>query len=107
MILYTVNISVDLSIAEEWQQYMLETHIPEVMAAGFFEGYRFRRFLKDGNGGLPAGEALYRIEYTCRSMERLEAYQAEAAPALQKDHTDRYEGRAIAYREILQEIEGT
>lgn len=97
MILYNVTISVDESIAEEWLQWMIKVHIPDVMNTGLFIDNKICRIHAEEQGGLS-----YSIQYIARSMEDYERYQKEYAPSLQKDHAERYAGRFAAFRTILE-----
>jgi hypothetical protein len=46
----------------------------------------------------------YNIQYHCPCMEDLEEYQQKHAPALQKDHTDRYKDKFVAFRSLLEKV---
>ena len=37
-------------------------------------------------------------------MKKLQEYMGQHAPALQKDHTDRYKDKCVAFRTLLEEI---
>jgi len=100
MIIYNVTVNIDVDVHDEWLQWMKEVHVPDVMAAGFFLDSKISKILSgDEEGGLS-----YSIMYTCKDMETLERYQAEAAPALQADHTKRYAGKFGAFRTLLEVV---
>lgn len=99
MIIYSVTVSIATAFAQDWQDWMLKHHIPEVIATGYFVGYKFHKQLE------PAAEegfVTYNTRYECNSLEELTAYQQHFAPALQKDHAARYEGNFKAFRTIYQ-----
>jgi len=97
MIVYTVTVSVDRAAAAEWLSWMTSTHIPDVMRAGYFRSHSIRRVLEPVEH---EGKDTFVIEYTCESQECFDAYQREAAPALQRDHNDRFAGRVKASRRV-------
>lgn len=101
MIVYSVTVSVDKEIHEEWTRWMKEVHIPDVMATGIFTEYRMLKVLStdSGNDGLS-----FNIQYTCDAMADLHRYQVQHAPALQKDHQEKYEGKVAAFRTLLEVV---
>ncbi len=89
----------DPQIHEEWLDWMKFTHIPEVMATGFFLENKICRIHEFEENGIT-----YAIQYVCRSKQELDRYQKEKAPALQKAHSDKYGSRVAAFRTVLEII---
>jgi Domain of unknown function (DUF4286) len=52
MIIYNVTCNVEKGMAEEWLQWMLHTHIPEVMATGCFQTSKVLRLLTQADDEL-------------------------------------------------------
>lgn len=100
MILYNVTVSIDPNIESDWLNWMRTTHIPDVMNTGCFIESRISRVHGEEEGGLT-----YAISYVCESQEIYDEYQKTHAPALQKDHTDRYAGKFAAFRTMLTILE--
>ena len=100
MILYNVTVSIDPEISEEWLQWMRSKHIPDVMATNCFKESRISRIQGEEEGGVT-----YSVMYLCPSEELMKEYQNIYAPALQKDHSDKYSGRFAAFRTFLSVIE--
>ena len=101
MIIYSVTVTIDASIEGDWLPWMREVHIPDVMATGYFVERSMQRLLDPKPD---KGTATFNIQYLCKSMAELEAYQKNAAEALQKDHTERYKGRFAAFRTLLERL---
>lgn len=104
-VIYNVTVSVDESVHLAWLQWMKEEHIPDVMRTGLFLSHRICRVHAFEEGGVT-----YAIQYVCASQADLDRYQQECAPALQKDHQDKFGGQTAAFRtllEILHESEET
>jgi hypothetical protein len=99
MIIYNVTVNIDNDVRDEWVKWMKEEHIPEVMNTGLFTEYRMCRVMVEEESG-----TTYSVQYSCRNMETLEKYQRDYAPALQKKHTSRYEGKFVAFRTLLELI---
>lgn len=100
MILYSVTISIDPNVAEEWLNWMRFVHIPEVMATQCFIESRISKILVDDENGIS-----YSVMYVCPNQELMDDYHSKHAPRLQKDHAQRYEGRFAAFRTLLNIIE--
>ena len=96
-VLYNVTCSVDVAIHEEWLDWMMFVHIPRVMKTGFFLENRICRIHEFEENGIT-----YAIQYICRSKADLEIYQNDFSPELQKEHTDKYGDRVVAFRTVLE-----
>jgi hypothetical protein len=99
-VLYNVTVSVDPLCEQEWLDWMRTAHIPEVMETGCFLESRLSRVNGEEEGGVT-----YAITYVSYSQDHLDRYAREFAPALQKDHSERFQGRFAAFRTTLNVIE--
>lgn len=100
MILYNVTIKIDSSIQNEWVQWMKEVHIPEVMQTGLFSEYRMTRLLEqDESDGIT-----FAVQYLSRSMSDYQLYKEKFAPALQQKTLDKYEGKFVAFRTLMEVV---
>ncbi|SES77073.1 DUF4286 family protein [Hymenobacter actinosclerus] len=97
MILYNVTTSLDPEIADQWLAYMQDTHMPEVLATGFFLKAQLCRMLDEEEGGIT-----YASQYYAVSREQLETYQQVAAPALIADMDRHFGGRYASFRTMLE-----
>lgn len=100
MIIYNVTVSIDNDAEDSWVKWMKETHIPDVLNTGLFLESRFTRVMGEEEGG-----KTYSIQYLCESMETYEKYRDEHAPRLQKDHSERFQGKFAAFRTILKVVD--
>ncbi|HEU4953961.1 MAG TPA: DUF4286 family protein [Gemmatimonadales bacterium] len=97
-LVYEVTAVVEHELAEEWERYMRERHIPDVLATGWFTGASLVR----AQGGR------YRICYRADSPAELDRYLTESAPALRTEFSARYPGGVALTREtwnLVQEWE--
>lgn len=101
MIVYSVTVNIDDDVHADWLAWMKNKHIPDVMNTGIFTNYRMLKVISrnEGEEGFS-----YNIQYSCPSMADLHQYQAHHAPALQKEHNDRYENKFVAFRTLLEEV---
>lgn len=99
IIFYTVHIYIECAIAQEWQDWMIRVHIPDVMRTRCFDGSQITALvepIKEGYQG-------FQIQYNTTS-QRFLAYQTNFAARLQKKHEEKYEGRFSASRFITKNI---
>jgi hypothetical protein len=79
-VLYEVSATVQPQLVAEYERYMLERHIPDVLASGCFLGGSLLR----------AGDGRYRIAYRVGDEAVLRRYLDEHAPALRADFAQHF-----------------
>ena len=95
-VIYNVTVSVDTEVSEEWLNWMKDVHIPDVMDTGLFLESKISKVLGHEEGG-----KTFAVQYLCENMETYDNYQEKFAPALQKDHTEKYGKQTVAFRTLL------
>tara|TARA_B100002019_G_C21179599_1_gene552932 strand:- start:744 stop:1052 length:309 start_codon:yes stop_codon:yes gene_type:complete len=100
MIIYNVTCNVENEILQEWLQWMLEIHIPDVMQTGFFLEANINKVMSSNDDGVT-----YAISYSCESIKKLHEYQLKFSDELQRKHTDRYGEKVVSFRTILETIQ--
>jgi hypothetical protein len=100
MIVYNVTINIDADVHNEWLKWMLEKHIPDVLATGLFLESRMSKMLieEEGDG------ITYSIQYTLDSMEKMKEYEANHATRLRDEVTRKYEGKFGAFRTMMEVV---
>ena len=88
-LVYEVTAVVEHELAMEWERYMRERHIPDVLATGCFTRVSLVR--------APGGR--YRIWYHAASSADLDRYLTHSAPALRAEFSARYPGGVALTRE--------
>ncbi len=101
MIIYQVSCTMSIDLAEKWQNFFLEKHLDDVVNTGYFHSYSFRRVIDDSD----TGEVTFIAEYQTDSLEKIEAYNQHAAPALKKEVIDLFEGQFTASRQLFEIID--
>ena len=97
MLLYNVTLIIEDSAANEWLQWMQQTHIPEVMATGKFVSNRLLKVLDSPNEGVT-----YCVQYIAENEADYTSYQADFAPALQAKLQSKFENRVLAFRTLME-----
>lgn len=99
-IVYNVTVSIDTDCAAEWVKWMVDEHIPDVMATGLFEQYTMQKIITgDHENGVT-----YAVQYIAPSREALQQYTDQHAARLQKAHHALYEGKYAAFRTLMEII---
>lgn len=96
-IIYNVTIQVEKDTVEEWLNWMNEVHIPDVMATKMFESYQVSRIIKDEPDGVS-----FAVQYVCQDMKTLHQYQIHHAQKLQADVKEKFEGKYVAFRTLME-----
>jgi hypothetical protein len=99
MIIYNVTINIEDDIKNEWIEWMKEVHIPDVMATNLFTEFRFCRVMVNEESG-----STYSIQYSCKDMITFENYRDNYAPALQQEHLNKFGGKFVAFRTLLEQV---
>ncbi len=99
MILYNVTVKILNEVKDDWLNWMKTVHIPDVMNTGLFVENKICRIIEED----PDGET-YAIQYFCKDMDTFMKYQNEHAKELQKEHTQRYDGKYVAFRTLMEVI---
>ena len=96
-IIYNVTVSVDYAVSEKWLTWMKLTHIPEMLKTGKFLEAKLSRILAEESGG-----ASYSIQYLCENMSEYNNYIAEHSQQMQKEHNNKFQGKFVAFRTLLE-----
>ena len=100
MVLYNVTVKIDHTAHAEWKAWMLNTHIPDVMATGMFAEYKFCRLMgEDETDGFT-----YAIQYLAHSMASFQIYQERFAAEMQRQTVHHFSGKYVAFRTLLEVV---
>lgn len=99
MVLYAVRVEIEESIAEAWYQWMIYTHIPEVLQTGYFRGHRFGEIVEPPS---LQGYKVFLVLYEAATPEALSEYLEREAPRLRAAYPPEFQGRFRAERWIWQ-----
>ena len=95
MIVYSILADVPADLTAAYESYMIDRHIPDLIATGLFTGASISR-----------GENnQYRIDYELASMERYNRYISEHAPRLRKHFEEQFSGLVKTSRTVWETIE--
>jgi hypothetical protein len=99
-IIYNVTIKVEQHIADQWLQWMLDVHVPEVMQTKCFVDYKVVRLLDIDDTEGPT----YAVQYHADSKADYNRYIELYAPMLRSKTIDKWGDRFIAFRSVMQVV---
>jgi len=99
MIIYNITIIIDKEAENHWLDWMKNTHIPDVMQKELFIDCKISRVLAEEAGG-----HTYAIAYSCQNIRDYEKYQNKFASKLQAEHRNKFAGKFVAYRTLLEVV---
>ncbi len=101
MIVYNVTSKLDWSIHDAWVKWMLEEHIPEVVATGYFTSGQLLKLLEIDEEDGPT----YTAQYFAETKQQQEEYVQQHAAALRQKVFDKWGNRIIAFRSIMEVVQ--
>ena len=101
MIVYNVTSKVTWEIHDAWVKWMLEEHIPEVVATGCFTSAHLLKLLESDEEDGPT----YTAQYFAETKEQQEEYVQQHAAALRQKVFDKWGNRTIAFRSIMEVVQ--
>jgi len=75
MVIYEITAVVESNVVQQYEQYMLTRHIPDLLATGYFAGASFAR----------SEPGRYQVRYEAATREALDCYLSEHTPRLRDD----------------------
>jgi len=100
MLIYNVTINVDESIKDAWVTWMMNTHIPDVLATGkFMEATMTRVLVDEEMGGIT-----YSIQFKVKDRETLDLYYQHDADRLRNETVRLFSNSLVAFRTELEVI---
>ena len=100
MIIYNVTIKVEPAIAETWLQWLLDEHIPDVMATKCFTDYRVVRLIEVDDTDGPT----YAIQYNAYAKSDYNRYIEIHAEEMRRRSFEKWGNRFIAFRSVMQVV---
>ena len=101
MIIYNVTIKIDWSIAADWEKWMKEEHIPELLETGCFDKHQLVRLLQVDETEGPT----YATQYYASSLTKYDHYLQHHAPDLRKKVSEKWGQKYIDFRTLMQVVD--
>lgn len=95
MVIYEITVTARAELVREYEKYMRERHIPDLLATGYFRGAYFTR----------APENRYRIRYEAFDQAALDEYLKTDAPRLRDDFLAHFPEGVELSREVWEVLQ--
>jgi hypothetical protein len=95
MVTYEITAVVEADLIEDYERYMREAHIPELLETGCFRAATFTR----------SSPGRYRMRYEAPGQADLDRYLAEHAPRLRAEFSSRFPRGIALSREVWVTVE--
>jgi hypothetical protein len=93
MLIYNITVRVEQAIADEWLDWMLRVHIPEVMQTGCFVRYQLLKLLEQDESGGPT----YVVQYYASSLEKYQEFLSH-----RKEFVNIWTDQIVSFRTIME-----
>lgn len=100
MIIYNVTVKVDKAIADNWLQWLLEVHIPDILKTKCFLNFRVVRLLETDDAEGPT----YAIQYEAESKADYNRYIELYANEMRKQSMEKWGDRFISFRSLMEVV---
>jgi hypothetical protein len=100
-IIYNVTIRVDEAIAVPWLHWLLNEHIPDVMATRCFKEYKVVHLLEMDEREGPT----YAIQYVAESKADYNRYIELHATEMRKRSYEKWKEQFIAFRTVMEVVQ--
>lgn len=101
MLVYNITMKVLPDIVQEWINWQKEEHIPDIMATGLFDSYKFFRLLEQDETDGPT----YIVQYFISTRNNYEHYIKEHAPSLRKKAQEKWGDLFVAFRTLMETVQ--
>jgi hypothetical protein len=95
-----MTVGIDSDIEAVWIEWIKSEHIPDVMKTGLFAEVRMYKVLHDQDDG----SVSYSIQYFATSINNVNLYLQNFAPALIEEHRKKFINKHVAFQTLLEEI---
>ena len=95
MLIYEITVNVSAELIEDYEKYMRQQHIPDLLATEYFVKAYFTR----------STENRYRIQYHVHNQKALDDYLEKDAPRLREDFNSHFPEGIEVFRENWEILE--
>jgi hypothetical protein len=95
-----MTVGIDREIEQEWIEWIRAHHIIDVLKTGLFADVKMYKVLHD------EGEETvsYSIQYFAKSINDVNQYLQNFAPAIIEQHRKQFQNRHVAFQTLLEEM---
>jgi len=100
MLIYNITFLVADKVSDQWVQWVNNSHIPEMVASGYFTEPRLAKVLSDhGQGGTS-----YSVQYHVADMQELGAWHRKFGSAMERNCASLFGEDVLLFTTVLELI---
>ena len=99
-IIFNVTVKLEQQIADDWLDWMVNEHIPEIMHTGCFIDFKIVRLLETDDSEGPT----YAVQYHALSKADYNRYIELHAPEMRKKSFAKWGEQFIAFRSLMEVV---
>ena len=100
MLIYNITTKVEHAIANNWVQWMKNDHIPAIMQTRKFIRFNFSKLIDvDETDGLT-----YTVQFFANMKNDYDQYIQHQSAQLRKEAIDKWGGKFISFRSLMEEV---
>ncbi len=100
MIIYNVTVKLDLSIADQWIEWLKKEHIPDLINTGCFTHASILRLLEQEEDNC----VTYAIQYHATDLSKYNDYIEHYADTMRKKATEKWRDQFISFRTVMEVV---
>ena len=101
MIIYNVTVKVEWSIAHDWENWMKDVHIPEVLQTECFDKHQFVRLLQVDETDGPT----YAIQYYSPSLAKYDYYLQHHSAGIRNKISEKWGQKYVDFKTLMQVVD--
>jgi hypothetical protein len=101
MLIYNVTIKVDQQIADNWLNWLLQEHIPDIMQTKCFVDYKVVRLLEVDDSEGPT----YAVQYNAESKADYNRYIEMYSSQMRERSFKKWGNQFIAFRSVMEVVQ--
>ena len=92
MIVYSVTYAIDSSVEKDWIEHMSNSHIPSLMASGYFSEFQHTKIIQEQ--GL---DLAFNVQLTCKNIATLDKYLDEKKDSHELELHQKFHGKFASF----------
>jgi len=100
MYIYNVTTQVTWSIHEEWEKWMLQRHIPDILGTGCFIRHQMVKLLDADDTDGPT----YAVQYFCHTKDDYTRFIELYATSLRAESFKQWGDNFVAFRSLMEVV---
>ena len=100
-VVYNVTVKVERSIADDWLQWLVQEHAPQIIATNCFTKFTALKLLEYDD----EGSTTYAIQYFANTIDDYKTYLNQFADQFRKLSFDKWGNKFVAFRTVMEIVQ--